>query len=46
MIEYRDIYKAFDMPVLAGVSLKVETGSVCRSWDRRGRAKERPPQDH
>jgi phospholipid/cholesterol/gamma-HCH transport system ATP-binding protein len=26
MIEYRDIYKAFDVPVLAGVSLRVETG--------------------
>lgn len=26
MIEYRDIHKAFDAPVLAGVNLKVETG--------------------
>ncbi len=26
MIEYRDIYKAFEVPVLSGVSLKVETG--------------------
>ncbi len=26
MIEYRDIYKAFDVPVLSGVSLRVETG--------------------
>jgi phospholipid/cholesterol/gamma-HCH transport system ATP-binding protein len=26
MIEYRDIYKAFDVPVLSGVSLTVETG--------------------
>ena len=26
MIEYRDIYKAFDAPVLAGVDLSVETG--------------------
>jgi phospholipid/cholesterol/gamma-HCH transport system ATP-binding protein len=26
MIEYRDIHKAFDMPVLTGVSLRVETG--------------------
>ncbi|MFH1567517.1 MAG: ATP-binding cassette domain-containing protein [Gemmatimonadota bacterium] len=26
MIEYRDIHKAFDEPVLAGVSLTVETG--------------------
>ena len=26
MIEYRDIHKAFDVPVLSGVSLTVETG--------------------
>ncbi len=26
MIEYREIYKAFDVPVLSGVSLTVETG--------------------
>jgi phospholipid/cholesterol/gamma-HCH transport system ATP-binding protein len=26
MIEYRDIYKAFDAPVLAGIDLRVETG--------------------
>ena len=26
MIEYRDIYKAFDVPVLSGVSLSVQTG--------------------
>src|SRR5512143_2897953 len=26
MIEYRDIYKSFDVPVLSGVSLNVETG--------------------
>lgn len=26
MIEYKDIYKAFDVPVLSGVSLTVETG--------------------
>ena len=26
MIEYRDMYKAFDVPVLAGVSLTVQTG--------------------
>jgi phospholipid/cholesterol/gamma-HCH transport system ATP-binding protein len=26
MIEYRDIYKAFDAPVLTGVSLRVEQG--------------------
>ena len=28
MIEYIDIYKAFDLPVLAGVSLRVETGET------------------
>src|SRR5512143_1115377 len=26
MIEYRDIYKAFDVPVLSGVTLTVQTG--------------------
>jgi phospholipid/cholesterol/gamma-HCH transport system ATP-binding protein len=26
MIEYRDVYKAFDVPVLSGVDLTVETG--------------------
>ena len=28
MIEYRDIYKAFDVPVLSGVSLDVATGET------------------
>ena len=28
MIEYRDVYKAFDVPVLAGVSFTVETGET------------------
>jgi len=28
MIEYRRIYKAFDRPVLSGVSLRVETGEM------------------
>ena len=28
MIEYRDIWKAFDLPVLAGVDLTVETGET------------------
>ena len=28
MIEYRDVHKAFDAPVLAGVSLTVETGET------------------
>jgi phospholipid/cholesterol/gamma-HCH transport system ATP-binding protein len=28
MIEYRNIYKAFDVPVLAGVSFTVETGET------------------
>src|SRR6185503_629698 len=28
MIEYRDIHKAFDVPVLAGVSLTVEDGET------------------
>lgn len=28
MIEYRDVYKAFDVPVLAGVSLTVQTGEI------------------
>ena len=28
MIEYRDVYKAFDVPVLTGVSLEVATGET------------------
>src|SRR5262249_54340445 len=28
MIEYRDLYKTFDVPVLAGVSFRVETGET------------------
>jgi len=28
MIEYRDVYKAFDVPVLSGVSFTVETGET------------------
>ncbi|MEJ2540580.1 MAG: ATP-binding cassette domain-containing protein [Gemmatimonadota bacterium] len=28
MIEYRQVYKAFDRPVLSGVDLKVETGEM------------------
>jgi phospholipid/cholesterol/gamma-HCH transport system ATP-binding protein len=28
VIEYRNIYKAFDVPVLAGLSLTVETGEI------------------
>ncbi len=28
MVEYFDLYKAFDMPVLAGVNLRVETGET------------------
>ena len=28
MIEYFDVYKAFDQPVLSGVSLTVETGET------------------
>ncbi|PYQ17745.1 MAG: ABC transporter ATP-binding protein [Acidobacteria bacterium] len=28
MIEYRDVYKAFDVPVLSGVSLEVATGET------------------
>lgn len=28
MIEYRGIYKAFDLPVLSGVDLRVETGEM------------------
>src|SRR5262245_29148173 len=28
MIEYRDVYKTFDAPVLAGVSLRVEPGET------------------
>ena len=28
MIEYRNLYKAFDVPVLAGLSLTVETGEI------------------
>ena len=28
MIEYRDIWKAFDLPVLSGVNLTVETGEI------------------
>ncbi|HET7747422.1 MAG TPA: ATP-binding cassette domain-containing protein [Vicinamibacteria bacterium] len=28
MIEYRDVHKAFDMPVLSGVSLTVNTGEI------------------
>ena len=28
MIEYRNIHKAFDVPVLAGLSLTVETGEI------------------
>ncbi len=28
MIEYRDVYKAFDVPVLAGVSFTVQTGEI------------------
>ena len=28
MIEYRDVYKAFDVPVLAGVDLTVRTGET------------------
>jgi phospholipid/cholesterol/gamma-HCH transport system ATP-binding protein len=28
MIEYVDVHKAFDMPVLAGVDLRVETGEI------------------
>ena len=28
MIEYRDIYKAWDLPVLSGVSLRVEKGEM------------------
>ncbi|HEM46896.1 MAG TPA: ATP-binding cassette domain-containing protein, partial [Alphaproteobacteria bacterium] len=28
MIRYRNIYKAFDIPVLEGVSLTVETGEM------------------
>ena len=28
MIEYRDVYKAFDVPVLSGVSLTVESGET------------------
>jgi phospholipid/cholesterol/gamma-HCH transport system ATP-binding protein len=28
MIEYRDIHKAFDVPVLSGVTLTVETGEI------------------
>ena len=28
MIEYRDVYKTFDVPVLAGVSFTVQTGEI------------------
>src|SRR5712691_11392034 len=28
MIEYRDVHKSFDVPVLSGVSLTVETGEI------------------
>jgi phospholipid/cholesterol/gamma-HCH transport system ATP-binding protein len=28
MIEYRDVWKAFDLPVLSGVNLRVETGEI------------------
>ena len=28
MIEYRDVHKTFDVPVLAGVSFTVETGET------------------
>src|ERR671930_2325877 len=28
MIEYQDVYKTFDVPVLAGVSFRVETGET------------------
>src|SRR5207247_9658544 len=28
VIEYRDVYKAFDVPVLSGVSLEVATGDA------------------
>jgi phospholipid/cholesterol/gamma-HCH transport system ATP-binding protein len=28
MIEYRDVWKAFDLPVLTGVNLTVETGEI------------------
>lgn len=28
MIEYRDVYKAFDVPVLAGLDLTVQTGEI------------------
>ena len=28
MIEYRNVYKAFDAPVLSGVDLSVETGEM------------------
>ena len=27
-IEYQDVYKAFDVPVLAGISLSVEEGEM------------------
>src|SRR5947208_2397824 len=28
MIEYQDVHKSFDVPVLSGVSLTVETGEI------------------
>jgi hypothetical protein len=39
MIEYRDVHKAFDVPVLSGVSFTVETGRPWPCWGRRGRAR-------
>ena len=46
MIEYRDIHKAFDVPVLSGVSLTVADGRDPRHRRPVGHRQERAAQDH
>ena len=46
MIEYRDIYKAFDVPVLAGVTSPCETGETLAIVGPRARQERAPEDDH
>ena len=45
VIEYRNVHKTFDVPVLAGLSFTVETGEILAILGPSGHGQERPPED-